>query len=54
MAQRQMRFRLEKKHIAKIQELEGIDALIRLRVNWECERLDDVFLYAAYIGDAAD
>ena len=31
--------------------LEDIDAPVRLRVNWECERLDDVFLYAAYVGD---
>ena len=35
-------------------QLEGIDTPVRLRVNWECERLDDVFLYAAYVGDSQD
>ena len=33
------------------QKVEGIDSPVRLRINLECERLDDVFLYAAYVAD---
>ena len=32
--------------------LEGIESPLRLRINWECERPDDVFLYAAYVESA--
>ena len=31
------------------QAVEGFDSPVRLRINWECERLEDVFLYAAYV-----
>ncbi len=31
--------------------LEGIDSPVRVRINWECERPGDVFLYAAYVAN---
>ncbi len=31
--------------------LEGIDSPVRVRINWECERPGDVFLYAAYVSN---
>ena len=31
--------------------LEGIDSPVRVRINWECERSGDVFLYAAYVAN---
>ena len=34
------------------QVLEGIDGPVRLRINWDCARPDDVFFYAGYIESA--